>query len=99
MKDNHAFILRQELKRHLKNQSLTASELSRKTGVSKQVISDWLAGVMPRNLMQVKSVSTFLGLPIDTLCFGETVIVNNKSKSTNWISGRFEGKIRVIVEE
>jgi transcriptional regulator with XRE-family HTH domain len=98
MQKNHSFILRHELKRLLLDKGISASDLARKTGISKQVISDWLAGVMPRNLMQLKQVASFFDVPVDHLCFGEHHHPPAAAKKPQWITGKFEGKIRVLVE-
>ncbi len=63
-------ILRKQLKKKLIEHGLTASELSRKTGVARQVISDWLAGVKPRNIEAVKTVADHFKISVDELCFG-----------------------------
>ena len=61
-------------KRHLaellKQNQMTAAELSRKTGIARQVISDWLAGVHPRSLNQVKAIGDIFGVTVDEICFG-----------------------------
>ncbi|MBM4253844.1 MAG: helix-turn-helix transcriptional regulator [Deltaproteobacteria bacterium] len=69
-KDEFTLILRKRLKTELDYQSMTAADLARKTSVPKQVISDWLAGVMPRRLDHLKRVAHALSLTIDELCFG-----------------------------
>jgi transcriptional regulator with XRE-family HTH domain len=91
-------VLRHELKRLLKKRELTAAELSRKTGVSKQVLSDWMAGVMPRNLVHLKVVADFLGVGVDLLCFG-VLATKHRNGKHNWLSGTFEGRIRVIADD
>lgn len=63
--------LQRNLKRILADRDLTAAQLSRKSGVPKATIGDWLAGGIPRDLRKVKLVTDFLGLTVDELCFGE----------------------------
>jgi transcriptional regulator with XRE-family HTH domain len=48
---------------------MTAAELSRTTGVAKQVLSDWMAGVQPRKLEQLYLVAQTLGVLLEDLCF------------------------------
>jgi transcriptional regulator with XRE-family HTH domain len=98
MPTGNPFKLRQVLKTLLAENKLSAAELSRKTSVSKQVLSDWLAGVRPRNIEQVKAVAEYFGISLDYLCFGETASPAKPVPAT-WISGRFEGRIRVIADD
>ena len=62
--------LRRILPSLLKKQGITAAQLSRKSNVPKSVISDWIAGSHPRNLLQVMRVATSLGVTLEMLCFG-----------------------------
>lgn len=66
------FRLRHNLAAVLRARSMTAAELSRKTGVAKQVLSDWMAGVQPRKLEQLYLVAMTLGVSMEQLCFGES---------------------------
>jgi transcriptional regulator with XRE-family HTH domain len=50
---------------------MSAAELSRKTGIARQVISDWQAGVHPRNLIQLKTIADAFGVSLESLCFGD----------------------------
>jgi transcriptional regulator with XRE-family HTH domain len=80
------FRLRHNLVILLKERGLTASQLSRKTGVAKQVLSDWMSGVQPRKIEQLYLVAKELGVSIETICFARSdedllAIVANSSKS------------------
>ena len=97
MPAGNPFKLRHILKSLLSENKLTASELSRKTEVSKQVLSDWLAGVKPRNIEQVKAVAEYFRISMDYLCFGED-LNSSQSVPVRWISGKFEGRIRIVDE-
>lgn len=66
------FRLRHNLAAVLRARSMTAAELSRRTGVAKQVLSDWMAGVQPRKLEQLYLVAMTLGVSMEQLCFGES---------------------------
>jgi len=68
--DGNSFVLRKRLKTELDFRAMTAADLARRTGVPKQVISDWLAGVTPRRLDHLKKVAAELCTTIDELCFG-----------------------------
>ena len=63
------FRLRQNLMTLLKERGMTASQLSRKTGVAKQVLSDWMSGVQPRKIEQLYLVAKELGVSIEAICF------------------------------
>ncbi len=103
--------LQNQLKYYLKAYGITASELSRRSKVPKQSISDWLNGVIPRSFPHVKSVAETFGLTIDELCYGdagqgvpqERLAVKSGEDITSvdnsnqiWMSGFFEGHIRKI---
>jgi transcriptional regulator with XRE-family HTH domain len=63
------FRLRHNLATLLKDRSLTAAQLSRKTGVAKQVLSDWMSGVQPRKIEHLYAVARELGVSMESLCF------------------------------
>ena len=64
-----AFRLRHNLAALLRARGMTAAELSRETGVAKQVLSDWMAGVQPRKPEQLYVVARNLGVSMEELCF------------------------------
>jgi transcriptional regulator with XRE-family HTH domain len=97
--------LKKQLSAYLKAKNISASELSRITGIPKQSISDWLAGSNPRDIRLVKKVADVFSVSIDHLFFGEGVeekqnqapLVSVKVENSGeeeWISGVFEGKFR-----
>lgn len=63
--------LKKQLLYYLKLNNLTAAELARRSQVSKQSISDWLAGISPRSIPQVKKIADTLQISLDELCFGD----------------------------
>lgn len=75
---------------HIKVQNLTAAELSRRSGVSKQSISDWLAGVQPRSIPQVKKVADVFAISVDSLCFGKDFERERSSRPTTDASSHRE---------
>ncbi len=108
------FRLRQNLGTLLKERGLTASQLSRKTGVAKQVLSDWMSGVQPRKLEQLYLVAKTLGVSMDELCFGDpdksatndpaaqrvgTVVLPSAGAGPEEIKGRFEVYLRRISDD
>lgn len=64
-------VLALNLKRILKDKDMTVAQLSRKTKVPSQTLNNWLAGLEPRNIGQVKSVAQFFEITIDELVFGD----------------------------
>ncbi len=93
--------LKAQLQLLLDLRGMTPAELSRKSGVSKQVISLWQGGAKPKNVEQVKAVSDTLDVSVDCLLFGNGDARENKVGldallGDEWISGAFEIKIRRI---
>lgn len=99
--------LKKQLKAYLQATNMSASELSRITGVPKQSISDWLAGSNPRDVRLVKKVADVFRVSLDHLYFGDGVeeagegealfiVKSDDSQTDEWISGIFEGRIRRI---
>ncbi len=94
--------LRRQLLLYLERLDLTASQLSRKSGVPKQTISNWLAGQSPKDLTQVKKVATTLGTSVDHLCFGEGIEKSGDAafldalSGDSWAGGIFEIKFRRV---
>ena len=99
--------LKKQLSAYLKAKNISASELSRITGIPKQSISDWLAGSNPRDIRLVKKVADVFSVSIDHLFFGDGVVerVENAAlrpieiqsdSDGEWITGVFEGKLRRI---
>lgn len=94
--------LKDQLKKRIKLSGITASQLSRDSGVPKQSISDWLAGRSPRNLDHLKKVADALSVSVDELCFGADETSRNETPileallGDEWLSGVFEVKLRRI---
>ena len=88
--------LRQHLQQYLDQQGITATQLAKRSGVSKQVISTWLGGASPRRLDQVKKVADAIGVTVDELCFGSEAPEPNAQTfiGNEWMSGVFELKVR-----
>lgn len=84
---------------------MTAAQVARKSGVSRSVLSDWLAGVIPRDIQHVKKVATVLGTSVDHLCFGNGVetVPEDVTKDLlgelmgeDWFGGIFEIRLRRV---
>ena len=61
------------LKELSEERGITISMLSKKTGVPQQTLHNWISGVEPKNLTQVKKVADFFEVSLDYLCFGKEV--------------------------
>lgn len=72
-------ILTQNLKKLINNDDLTVAQLSRATKVPSQTINNWLSGLQPKNMNQVKAVANYFKLSLDELVYGET---NQKVKKS-----------------
>ncbi len=95
--------LKTQLKLYLELREMTAAELSRRSGVSKQVLSSWLAGAEPKKISQVKKVCASLGVSLDHLLYGngqddesQRVTEIDALLGDSWIGGVFEVKFRRI---
>ena len=95
--------LKSQLKLHLERRGMTAAELARKSGVSKQVVSHWLNGAKPKNINQVKKVADALGTTLDHLLFGSGEDLERRRVTEldallgdGWVSGLFEVRFRRI---
>ena len=90
-------VIKERLREYLNERSWTAAELSRRSGVPKQVLSLWLAGVEPRKLIHLKSVANVLGVTVDQLCFSANpaVVSGSENSASDWIEGVFEGRLRI----
>ena len=95
--------LKSQLQFYLGESGTTAAELARKSGVSKQVLSQWLSGAEPRKLDQVKRVAAALGTSVDNLCFGkgvdqerERITELDALLGEGWVGGLFEVRLRRV---
>lgn len=95
--------LKSQLQFYLGESGTTAAELARKSGVSKQVLSQWLSGAEPRKLAQVKQVASALGTSVDNLCFGkgvdqerERITELDALLGDGWVGGHFEIRLRRV---
>jgi transcriptional regulator with XRE-family HTH domain len=98
--------LKNQLRCYLDIRGMTATELARKSGVSKQVISLWLSGAEPKKVAQIKKVAASLGTTVDHLCFGDgrdesvqKVTELDALLGDGWVSGLFEVRFRRVKRE
>ncbi len=96
--------LRRQLQLYLETKGMTASHLSRLSGVPKQSISGCLAGSNPRDVKQIKKVADALNVTVDNLLFGNGSAPEDRNDLINflpnneWISGLFEIKLRRVTK-
>ena len=62
--------LHKNLKILLDKRGITPSQLSRATKVPNSTIQNWLAGLEPRNLLQLKKVADYFDVSVDLLLYG-----------------------------
>ncbi|NOT78279.1 MAG: helix-turn-helix transcriptional regulator [Bacteriovoracaceae bacterium] len=62
--------LHKNLKNLLEKRGMTASQLSRATKVPNSTIQNWLTGLEPRNLLQLKKVADYFDVTVDLLLYG-----------------------------
>ncbi len=67
MKLQLKYILQELLDRH----GLSITKLAKETGVPKQTISNWLSGMNPKNMSQIKQVANYFKVSIDYLVFAD----------------------------
>lgn len=98
--------LKRQLRFYLEVRGMTAAELARRSGVSKQVLSSWLAGSEPKKIGQVKKVCSTLGVSLDHLVYGDGHEEENQRVTEldallgdDWVSGVFEVRFRRIKKQ
>ena len=90
--------LARNLKYLLKDHDITAAQLSRATGVPAQTINNWLAGLEPRSISQVKIVACHFKMSLDELAYGEKKVTQNKLEEykDEILAGTFEVILRKV---
>lgn len=91
--------LKKQLDLFLKTSGMPATELARRSGVSRKTLQNWMVGQTPRDFDQVKAVCDVIGCSLDTLIYGEGFQKNPDQKifdEGTWLSGVFEVKVRRI---
>jgi len=62
--------LHKNLKALLEQKGMTPSQLSRATKVPNSTVQNWLSGLDPRNLIQLKRVADYFDVTVDYLLYG-----------------------------
>lgn len=65
--------LANNLKKTLRAKDITAAQLSRATKIPAQTINNWLSGLEPRSMSQVKVVADYFETSIDELAYGSSL--------------------------
>ena len=89
-------LLAQNLKRLLKDKDLTVAQLSRATKVPSQTLNNWLSGLEPRSMSQVKTIAQFLKLTLDELAYGE-IKVKDENKLEQYSDEIYAGMFEVVL--
>jgi transcriptional regulator with XRE-family HTH domain len=74
-------LLHKNLKQLLNDRDMTVAQLSRATKIPTQTLNNWLSGLEPRSMGQVKIIAQFFKISIDELAYGESSKISpNKLK-------------------
>jgi transcriptional regulator with XRE-family HTH domain len=60
------------LRKLLKDRSITQKQAASLAGVTESVLSDWISGCAPQNLIAVRRLAKSLGVSVSYLLFGES---------------------------
>lgn len=63
--------LKEILRQLIKEKGISVTSLSKNAKVPLQTLNNWLSGLKPRDLDQVKSVADYLGVSLDYLVYGK----------------------------
>jgi transcriptional regulator with XRE-family HTH domain len=93
--------LAKNLKSLLRSNDLTVAQLSRATKVPAQTLNNWLTGLEPRSIQQLKKVADYFSVSLDEITYG---IKNNQQVTANRLqdhkdeilAGNFEVILRRI---
>lgn len=90
---------KKQLERYLKESGMSATELGRRSGISRKTIQNWLSGQQPRDFNQLRKICDVIDCSLDTLIYGDG-FANGKDQKIfdegTWISGIFEVRVRRI---
>ena len=96
---DEAVIMKLELHKNLKTllerEGMTASQLARVTKVPNSTIANWLSGLEPRNLIQLKKIAEYFDVTVDFLLYGNKRITQRK----NSLISEFDEEINAGVFE
>ncbi len=91
--------LKHNIQHYLDTSGLTASALARKANLPKTTIANWLAGVAPRDLVQLKKLADCIGVSIDTLTFSDFAVpMEIQSNQISDLENFFQGDFRISIQ-
>ncbi len=76
------------LKKLLKENDLTASQLARATKVPVQSIHNWIHGQTPRSFEQIKKIADFFNMSVDELVYGSVNVSRTRKDMLCRISSK-----------
>jgi len=65
--DDNTITFKSQLRHYLEASGMNASQLSRKSGVPRQTVANWLMGMTPKNIPQIKKVADVFKVSLDQL--------------------------------
>lgn len=72
--------LSENLKRLIEERNLQVSQLASVLEIPNSTLHGWLNGVPPKNIIELKKISSYFGLTVDELCFGESYLNTSKER-------------------
>lgn len=82
---NNKMTLKDTLNDLLDQRGMNLSGLAKETGIAVQTLHNWLSGIEPKSLSQVKIVADYFGVSIDFLCFRGSRLKSTKTDHSNEI--------------
>lgn len=86
------------LKSLINEHGLTVTQLSKRSTVPIQTLHNWLTGMEPRSLSQVRKVANYFNVSLDYICFGTQVKTSQQLEefSDEINAGVFEVVLRKV---
>lgn len=84
--------------RRAKRNGITQAELSRKTGIAPSVLCEWSAGRVPRDPWAVRGLAHAMGLSMEELLFGGSVLEPIARDQLQSAADRLERELSGILE-
>lgn len=89
-------VLAHNLKFLIRKNDLTVAQLARATKVPAQTLNNWLAGLDPRNMNQVKTVAKYFQVSLDYIAYGEKA-KDESNKLDEYKDEIFAGVFEVVL--
>ena len=84
--------IRETLNRILKEKNLSISQAARQAGISKGTVHNYVNGVIPKSISNLKSLADFFEVSIVELILGQT------ASQPHAMVSEFEGRYEVVVK-